>query len=127
MTLLPSVRIQVGGSPWIHQQLSGLRLRTRCYIPIIQQAHRDMADHIRTTIIGLVEVVRDNPRMVLVMRGGGGIANDVLPTSLFSCPWVVLTKHSRVAVTCPGCGTTHAGLWNPLLSDQLKVEKIYTN
>ena len=35
-------------------------------------------------------------------------------------PWIVLSNNYKVAITCPGCGTTHHGLWSVAVSDKAR-------
>ena len=43
------------------------------------------------------------------------MARTVVP-----CPWIVLTNFSKVSIRCPGCGTTHRGIWNKNFASRAK-------
>ena len=63
-------------------------------------------------------ILSARPKLVLTMTENNDSMTNLAYDESIWFPWIVLTNNYKVAITCPGCGTTHHGLWSNKLSDR---------
>ena len=104
--------VQLDGVQIQHGQLP--RLPNKCYIV----AHT-LDEELNTEILGnLTKVLKAKPKLIInISRDDVDIGRM---KTLVPCPWIVLTNVSKVSITCPGCGTTHRGIWKKNFSSRIK-------
>ena len=98
-------------------------IRNKCYFLVFamdQQGNvttKSLIDHLTKTLVA-------RPKFVLVMTQ---LQNDNTISESFSFPLIHLTSQRQVSLTCPGCGTTHHGLWSKRLPGEVKGVGSFTN
>ena len=67
----------------------------------------------------MTKILFARPKVVLVMTENDNMTNIEYDESIWF-PWIVLTNYDKVAITCPGCGTTHHGLWGKTVKEKAR-------
>ena len=65
----------------------------------------------------MTKILTARPKLVLTMTENDQMTNLEYDESILF-PWIVLTNHHKVSITCPSCGIIHYGMWNKNLSDR---------
>ena len=66
------------------------------------------------------KILGASPKLVLTITENKNKMANLEYDESISFPWIVLTNNYEVAITCPGCGITHKGLWSQMISDTAK-------
>ena len=110
MSIIPSLQVD------LDVDISKLKLENKCYYLLINHDDNTNFNTTKQFIEPLSTTLAARPNLVLIMT-----ELEVFQTNLFNddsivFPWMVLTNYHMVSITCPGCGTTHHGLWSNKLS-----------
>ena len=97
--------------------MSTLKLKNKCYYLLINQDDNIDFKTTKQFIETLSTLLVARPKLVLLMTEGFQNKNLFHDDSIVF-PWMVLTNYHKVSITCPGCATTHHGLWSSNLSNR---------
>ena len=64
----------------------------------------------------MTSILSARPKLVLTMTENNDKMTNLDYDESIWFPWIVLTNNHKVAITCPGCGRTHHGLWSKKIS-----------
>ena len=119
MSIIPSVPVNLDDIQWTNYgQEPSLELRNSCYFLLMEQTDNNI--NFTTTkdfIKNVSNVLVARPKLVLTLTKNDDQMTNLIKDDSVSFPWIVLTANYKVAITCPGCGTTHHGLWSKKVSD----------
>ena len=77
-------------------------------------------------IKNMSKILRARPKLVLTMTENNKEMTKLEYDESVLFPWIVLTNYYMVSITCPGCGTTHKGLWSKTFSNRARGTGLFS-
>ena len=120
MSIIPSVEVNLDEIHWTNEQQPSLELKNYCYFVLLNQDDNINLSTAKEVIKNVTKILGRRPKLVLtITTTNDKMANFEFDESVLF-PWIVLTNNYMVSITCPGCGTTHKGLWSKTISDRAR-------
>ena len=120
MSIIPSVQVNQHDTKWINGQKPSPDLRNKCFFVLLKEDDNINFTTARELIMNMSKILVARPKLVLTLTENDDQMTNLETDESILFPWIVLTNHRKVAITCPGCGTTHHGLWRQDISDRAR-------
>ena len=120
MSIIPAVQINLYDNEWTNGQEPSVNFTNKCYIVVFKEDDNINFSSAKELIKNMTKALVARPKLVLTMTENNDKMTKYEYDESILFPWIVLTNNYQVSITCPGCGTTHRGLWNKKISQRAR-------